>query len=203
MTIVARISPEFVILTNCSETSCELRDLGLRIEPCVGKCAVVLMTTASGLGTFGGMNPEGDSAAHNPGTGNTGRGATFTIADFHEARELGPVVGTLFGKVTKGLRCLDGDALTVADFSGSVDIWVPRSVPKTEFGAEKWFEFDIVAEHADDDVIDLAAQRKALTEAAIAGDAQAAGALALDLIIAIQGATRPIVANSQRFVERK
>ena len=74
---------------------------------------------------------------------------------------------------------------------------------RDRFGAEKWFEFDIVAEHADDDVIDLAAQRKAVTEAAIAGDAQAAGALALDLIIAIQGATRPIVANSQRFVERK
>lgn len=129
-------------------------------------------------------------------------GATMTVLAFNAARKQGPVVGTLFGKVVKGLRCLDGDALTIADFSGSVDIWVPRTVPKTELGLTKWFEFDVVAEHDPDEVIDLAAQRKAVTDAALAGDAQAAGALALDLIIAIQGSTRPVVANSQRFIER-
>lgn len=130
-------------------------------------------------------------------------GATMTIAAFTEARKSGPVVGTLFGRVTKGLRCLDGDALTVADFSGATDLWVPRSVPTRELGVGKWFEFDVVAEEEQFGNEDLAARRKAVTEAALNGDAQAAGALALDLIIAIQGSERPIVANAQRFVDRK
>lgn len=129
-------------------------------------------------------------------------GATMTILAFNQARESGPVVGTLFGKVSKGLRCPDGDALTVADFSGSVHIWVPRSVPKHELGIGKWFEFDVVAEQIQPDTLDLAAHRKAVTDAALNGDAEAAGALALDLIIALEGSDRPVVANAQRFVER-
>ena len=127
-------------------------------------------------------------------------GATMTILAFNQGRKESPIVGTLFGKVIKGLRCIDGDALTIADFSGSVDLWVPRSVPKTGLGINKWFEFDVVAEEDDEDVIDLAAHQAALTEAALSGDPQAAGALALDLIIAIQGVTRPIIANAQRMV---
>ena len=129
-------------------------------------------------------------------------GATMTILDFNKAREDGPVVGTLFGKVTKGIRCTDGDALTVADFSGAIDIWVPRTVLKAALGIGKWFEFDVVAEQTQHEAIDLAAQRKAVTDAALNGDARAAGALALDLIIAIAGNDRPVVANAQRFVER-
>lgn len=140
-----------------------------------------------------------DDDRHSPETfGMTG--ATMTILAFNQGRKESPIVGTLFGKVIKGLRCLDGDALTIADFSGSVDLWVPRSVPKTGLGINKWFEFDVVAEQDEEDTIDLAAHQAALTEAALAGDSQAAGALALDLIIAIQGVTRPIVANAQRLV---
>ena len=127
-------------------------------------------------------------------------GATMTILAFNQGRKAGPIVGTLFGKVVKGLRCVDGDALTVADFTGAVDIWVPRSVPKSGIGINKWFEFDVVAEQDVEETIDLAARQAALTEAALHGDPQAAGALALDLIIAIQGVTRPIVANAQRLV---
>lgn len=152
-----------------------------------------------GSRTVGGMSHDGDLSheATEPDAGprcNT----SMTVLAFNEARKDGPVVGTLFAKVVKGLRCVDGDALTVADFTGSIDLWVPRGVPKSEPGLKKWFEFDVVAEQVLDDVIDLAAQRKAVTDAALAGDAQAAGALALDLIIAIQGSARPVVANSQR-----
>ncbi len=152
------------------------------------------------------MNPNGES--HDDETAPDADpqifpfgGATMTIGQFNTARKLGPVVGTLVGEVTKGLRCIDGDALTIADGSGSVDIWVPRTVPKNELGLKKWFAFDVVAEADPDEVIDLATHRQAVTDAALAGDPQAAGALALDLIIAIQGSTRPIVANSQRRVE--
>ena len=124
------------------------------------------------------------------------------VAAFNSARKEGPVVGTLLAKVVKGLRCIDGDALTLADFSGSVDVWVPRTVDKDGIGVDEWFEFDLVAEQDPECEVDLAAHRAAVTEAALAGDAQAAGALALDLIIAIQGSTRPIIANAQRLVDR-
>ena len=123
------------------------------------------------------------------------------LADFSRARAQGPVVATVSGKVTAGLRHVDGDALTIEDSSGSLDVWVPRTVPKGDIGIDKWFEFDVVAEETPREAIDLVERQAAVTKAALSGDPQEAGAVALEFIIAIQGNSRPVVANAQRRID--
>ncbi len=125
----------------------------------------------------------------------------MNLDSFNRARKDGPVVATVLGQVTQGIRHTDGDALTIVDSSGTVDLWVPRTVPKDDVGIDKWFEFDLVAEQVSDEVIDLAARQEAVTRAALSGDPEEAGAVALEFIIAIQGSTRPVVANAQRSAE--
>lgn len=122
------------------------------------------------------------------------------LASLSRARADGPVVATVVGKVTAGLRHVDGDELTIKDSTGSLDIWVPRTVPKSDIGVDKWFAFDVVAEATPTEVVDLVERQAAVTKAALTGNPEEAGAVALEFIIAIQGSTRPVVANSQRRV---
>ena len=122
------------------------------------------------------------------------------LRDFSDARSVGPVVATVVGKVTAGLRRTDGDVLTIEDATGTIDLWVPRTVPTSGIGIDKWFEFDVVAEATSCEEIDLVERQAALTKAALTGNPEEAGAVALEFIIAIQGGARPIVANSQRRI---
>lgn len=70
----------------------------------------------------------------------------MTISTFESARSSEMCVGTIFAKIVKGTRRVDGDQLRVEDFSGTIDIWVPRSLHHAGTGVNKWFAFDLVAE---------------------------------------------------------
>ena len=74
-------------------------------------------------------------------------------------------------------------------------------MPKSDIGIDKWFAFDVVAEQEPKEAVDLVERQAAVTKAALTGDPQEAGNVALEFILAIQGSTRPVVANSQRPIE--
>ena len=81
--------------------------------------------------------------------------AMITISAFESARALDPAVGTIFAKIVEGTRYVDGDHLVVQDFSGSLEVWVPRSLHDRGTGLNKWFAFDVVAEPESCSVVEL------------------------------------------------
>lgn len=70
----------------------------------------------------------------------------MTISAFESARSSELCVGTVFAKIVSGTRYVEGDHLVVEDFSGRLEIWVPRSLHDRGTGVNKWFAFDLVAE---------------------------------------------------------
>lgn len=95
------------------------------------------MSQAAHLVDGPGSYPGGMSFA-----GNT----MLTISTFQAARAAQPCVGTIFAKIISGTRHIDGDHLVVEDFSGQLEVWVPRSLHHRGTGVQKWFAFDLLAE---------------------------------------------------------
>ncbi len=79
----------------------------------------------------------------------------MTISTFKSAPSSEPTVGTVFAKIVKGTRHVDGDHLLVEDFSGTLEVWVPRSLHHRGTGVNKWFAFDVLSEPEPCAVVDL------------------------------------------------
>ncbi len=119
------------------------------------------------------------------------------IAAVHASR--GAVTATISGRVVRSGGSADGDVLAIDDGTGVVDVYVPRAVPRFGQSADARYEFDVVATAGagGTGLMDVDGDHAAASEAALAGDVDAAARAVLPIAAVIHG-DHPVVATAIR-----